>query len=86
MKTERGGNGGFSLRSRKLLEHCSKTISNNHHPEDVYLSGKKGFKNSNREYFESSGFLFANRILQSNFGGDGTKYNNEFGHHKGILI
>jgi len=47
------GNGGFSLRSRRLLEACQTTGFQRHHPEDVAIC------RTNREVLEARGMQFA---------------------------
>lgn len=56
------GNGGFSLRSRRLLEACRDDRFQAHHPEDVAIC------RTNRELLEQSfGMRFAERSLAERF-------------------
>jgi hypothetical protein len=56
------GNGGFSLRSRKLLEVCRDHRFQLHHPEDVAIC------RTNRDLLEQShGIRFANRPIADRF-------------------
>jgi len=47
------GNGGFSLRSRRLMKACGEAGFHPHHPEDVAIG------RINREWLESKGMRFA---------------------------
>ncbi len=80
-----GGNGGFSLRSRKLLamggDFINKTFGC--HPEDVYFSSSRhGRKTSRRAMFEEAGCRFAPRSEQQTFCNERMLWAGEFGHHK----
>ena len=56
------GNGGFSLRSRKLLDACRQSGFRKHHPEDVAVC------RTNRDLLESElGIKFANRLKAERF-------------------
>ncbi len=56
------GNGGFSLRSRKLLEACKDPVFQYSHPEDVAIC------RNNRAMLESRhGILFAERSIAAQF-------------------
>ena len=55
------GNGGFSLRSRRLLEACRSPQFAFGHPEDVAIG------RSNRAWLESRGIRFAPRALADVF-------------------
>lgn len=55
------GNGGFSLRSRRLLEACRAPGFVSHHPEDVAIC------RTNRASLEAQGFRFAPRDLADRF-------------------
>lgn len=55
------GNGGFSLRSRRLLEACRAPEFTPSHPEDVAIG------RHNRRWLESQGLRFASRELADSF-------------------
>ncbi|MEL6416759.1 MAG: DUF5672 family protein [Pseudomonadota bacterium] len=55
------GNGGFSLRSRRLLEACQTTGFQRHHPEDVAIC------RTNRGLLEDQGMKFAPLALADQF-------------------
>jgi hypothetical protein len=55
------GNGGFSLRSRKLMEACQAREFRQHHPEDVAIG------RTNRDWLEAQGIRFAPRELADRF-------------------
>lgn len=55
------GNGGFSLRSQRLLKACSAPEFLAHHPEDIALA------RTNRAFLESKGLQFAPRYLADLF-------------------
>lgn len=55
------GNGGFSLRSRKLIEACSAPQFAQSHPEDVAIG------RGNRDWLESRGMKFAPRSVADCF-------------------
>ena len=55
------GNGGFSLRSRRLMEACRHSDFVGHHPEDVAIG------RSNRVLLEKLGLLFAPVDLADRF-------------------
>lgn len=55
------GNGGFSLRSRRLLEACSAPQFTPSHPEDVAIGRR------NRAWLEAQGLRFAPRELADSF-------------------
>lgn len=55
------GNGGFSLRSRRLLDACSSPGFALSHPEDVAIGRQ------NRKWLESQGLRFASRELADAF-------------------
>lgn len=55
------GNGGFSLRSRALLEACRSPEFEAHHPEDVAIG------RTNRVWLEARGLRFAPRLLADAF-------------------
>lgn len=58
------GNGGFSLRSKKLIELCATCPADMTGPEDVYIC------NNNRDYFESHGIKFAPEHIADAFSQD----------------
>lgn len=55
------GNGGFSLRSRRLMEACRNPAFRSGHPEDVAIG------RTNRERLEAEGMHFAPRELADLF-------------------
>ncbi|MCX9145739.1 DUF5672 family protein [Erythrobacter sp. WG] len=55
------GNGGFSLRSRRLLEACRSPQFSPSHPEDVAIG------RHNRGWLEAQGLRFAPRALADSF-------------------
>ncbi len=55
------GNGGFSLRSRRLLEACRSPQFRPSHPEDVAIG------RHNRGWLEAQGLRFAPRALADSF-------------------
>lgn len=55
------GNGGFSLRSRRLMEACRAPEFMGHHPEDVAIG------RTNRGWLEMQGFKFAPAVLADRF-------------------
>jgi hypothetical protein len=55
------GNGGFSLRSRTLMQACRETGFQGLHPEDIMIGRE------NRAFLESRGFRFAPRALAQTF-------------------
>jgi Hsp90 protein/Protein of unknown function (DUF5672)/Histidine kinase-, DNA gyrase B-, and HSP90-like ATPase len=79
------GNGGFSLRSKRLLSILShdKHITN-FHPEDLQIG------RAYREYLEAKGVRFAPDSIAARFSIEGNKrygykWNNEFGFHSYLL-
>ena len=79
----KGGNGGFSLRSRKLLQMASHVVKNPH-AEDQALSmaDPTGMRNS----FEEMGFNFAPARVQKKFGIELEECSGQFGHHQGFVF
>lgn len=89
----KGGNGGFSFRSKKLLYAINNLIDKNKcHPEDISISSKyenqivngicvTGFRNE----LESLGLKFADIETEKYFSFDCGTYNFTFGHHKNNL-
>ncbi len=73
------GNGGFSLRSKKLLELCANLPTNATHPEDHVICRDM------RPYLESKGIKFAPDSLANQFSFEGYNqpgtYTNQFGFH-----
>jgi hypothetical protein len=55
------GNGGFSLRTRRLMEACRAPGFVNGHPEDIIIG------RTNRAWLESKGLRFAPRDLANQF-------------------
>lgn len=79
------GNGGFSLRSKRLLSILSqdKHITS-FHPEDFQIG------RTYREYLEAKGIIFAPESIAMRFSIEGNnkyghKWNNEFGFHSYFL-
>ncbi len=78
----RVGNGGFSLRSKKLIDWLSlnwKIIGANIHPEDIFISKFA------RPYIEKNGMKFASEYIASLFAIEGNErsvvWKGEFGFH-----
>lgn len=72
----RVGNGGFSLRSKKLLELSEKITTQCNGPEDAFIC------NDNYDYFVSNGVKFAPVEIADKFSKDYGDYNNDtFGFH-----
>ncbi len=76
------GNGGFSIRSRKLLKYISENyqeIGGAYHPEDIWICENA------KTYIEKSNMKFAPLELASRFSKEGSirgsKWNEEFGWH-----
>lgn len=70
------GNGGFSLRSRKLVEACRHPLFASAHPEDVAIG------RTNRRWLESQGFRFAPCELADAFAAERTgRLDSAFGFH-----
>lgn len=70
------GNGGFSLRSRRLLRKLASDDSINvYHPEDLVICRTFG------EYLKRSGFKFGNKEIASSFSIEHGKWKNQFGFH-----
>ena len=74
------GNGGFTFRSKALMEECSRVIINQYEPEDLVICTKY------KPHLESKGFKFAPRevaekfALEKNFKYE-DKWNGQFGFH-----
>lgn len=75
------GNGGFSLRSRRLMQLCRDPAFQPSHPEDVAIA------RINRDWLERQGMRFAPRALADHFAaeraGDVTA---SFGYHGAWLM
>ncbi len=75
------GNGGFSLRSRRLMQLCRDPAFRRDHPEDVAIG------RTNRAWLEGQGMRFAPRALADRFAaeraGDVTA---SFGYHGAWLM
>lgn len=75
------GNGGFSLRSRRLMQLCRDPAFQRDHPEDVAIG------RTNRAWLEGQGMRFAPRALADRFAaeraGDVTA---SFGYHGAWLM
>lgn len=70
------GNGGFSLRSRRLIQACRKNGFQHSHPEDVAIGRR------NRAWLESQGMRFAPRALADHFSAERAgDPRNSFGYH-----
>lgn len=71
------GNGGFSFRSKKLLDLCERSSYNISDPpeEDVYIC------RTNKDYFVSNGCKFAPINLAAKFSVENNLYANQFGFH-----
>ncbi len=83
----KGGNGGFSLRSRRLLEAGAGIIAEGScHPEDwAYSSTMSDFRKGKRDQLEHLGMSFAPRRVQQAFCNEKGRWAGEFGHHQGDL-
>jgi hypothetical protein len=70
------GNGGFSLRSRRLLEACRNPQFTNSHPEDVAICRR------NRPWLEAQGLRFAPRAVADAFSAERASHpDHAFGFH-----
>jgi hypothetical protein len=70
------GNGGFSLRSRRLMEACADPQFNILHPEDIAIG------RANRNWLESQGMRFAPRTLADMFATErASGLETSFGYH-----
>jgi len=83
----KGGNGGFSFRSKRLLEYGLNIIpEGKEHPEDAAYSSVKKKNTGFRKQFEDAGLRFADRELQAKFGcKNRKKWEGSFGHHTSKL-
>lgn len=69
------GNGGFSLRSKKFLEHSSQLPYVSKTPEDVYLCREMG------KHLRAEGIRFANHDMAYTFSVEDMPYKGQFGFH-----
>jgi hypothetical protein len=75
------GNGGFSLRSRRLMDACRDPAFRPDHPEDVAIG------RLNRAWLESRGMHFAPRVLADLFSAERAgDISNSFGYHGAWLM
>ena len=74
------GNGGFSLRSKLLMEACAGAEFQSHHPEDIAIC------RTNRAMLEAKGFRFAPAKIADWFAAERAgNLENSFGYH-GIFL
>jgi hypothetical protein len=73
------GNGGFSLRSKKLLEETS-LLHYDGTPEDIFICRTKS------QYLREKGIKFAPISVAHNFSIENLPYKNQFGFHGEITI
>jgi hypothetical protein len=70
------GNGGFSLRSRALMEACRNPVFRQSHPEDIAIG------RHNRAWLETQGLRFAPRALADVFSAERAgNPSSSFGYH-----
>lgn len=75
------GNGGFSLRSRRLMEACRVPEFDAHHPEDIAIC------RTNRPLLEGMGMLFAPAALADRFSAERAgDPGSSFGYHGVFLM
>jgi hypothetical protein len=75
------GNGGFSLRSRRLLTLCRDPTFRQHHPEDIAIG------RSNRAWLEGQGMRFAPRAIADLFSAERAgDVSSSFGYHGAWLM
>lgn len=75
------GNGGFSLRSRRLMEACQSASFEAHHPEDIAIG------RTNRTFLEAQGVRFAPSVLADQFAAErSSNPDRTFGYHGGFLM
>lgn len=75
------GNGGFSLRSRRLMTLCRDPAFQPHHPEDVAIG------RVNRAWLEDKGMRFAPRALADQFAAERAgDVSASFGYHGAWLM
>jgi hypothetical protein len=70
------GNGGFSLRSKKLMAAvAADSAINKYHPEDFHICRTFG------NYLKKRGFTFAPDTIANQFSVEGRKWEGQFGFH-----
>lgn len=75
------GNGGFSLRSRRLMYLCKAPEFSAHHPEDIAIC------RTNRTLLDAQGIRFAPRELADRFAAERTGNSSKsFGYHGVFLM
>ena len=75
------GNGGFSLRSQRLMEACQSASFKAHHPEDIAIG------RTNRAFLEAQGMRFAPSALADQFAAErSSNPDRTFGYHGGFLM
>lgn len=75
------GNGGFSLRSRRLMETCQSAEFDVHHPEDVAIC------RTNRHLLEDRGLSFAPLALADQFSSErASDPGVTFGYHGAFIM
>ncbi|WP_434403965.1 DUF5672 family protein [Sphingobium sp. DN12] len=75
------GNGGFSLRSRRLMRLCRDSAFQPSHPEDVAIA------RINRNWLEAQGMRFASRALADRFAAERAgDVKTSFGYHGAWLM
>lgn len=81
-KNDLVGNGGFSLRSRKIQTILASSFSNDYNgeAEDVYICQTK------RRLLESQGVVFAPHEVASKFSVENNFYVGQFGFHEGFIF
>lgn len=80
------GNGGFSIRSKRLMQYVAENF------RKEYLKQKAGISRNEdhficrtvRNHLESNGFTFAPYDLANKFGTEGGKYEGQFGAHHNL--
>lgn len=79
---KKGGNGGFSFRSKRSLIIGNKVIEKGkEHPEDAAYSAISRKKTGFRIELEKRGLVFADKDTQRRFGCNRKKWCGSFGHH-----
>ncbi len=78
------GTGGFSLRSKRLMEFVSNSIEDvfdtkSYHPEDEIISKRY------RDILKTFGFKFAPFLVAERFSADSIEYTGQFGFHNPFL-
>lgn len=83
----KGGNGGVSFRSKKLLDLGKLIQDDNVHPEDTYISSLDTSKNGHRYFFEQNGCKIAPAKIQKLFGWEyGINHAKQFACHQSKLL